>query len=83
MDDGAIKLELDQALGARLKAAADEAGDPINDYAARLIEQGLAERWGVAEVRLAEYDRTGEYVLADDAMAAFRTAIADRLRKRG
>jgi len=81
--DGSIKLELGPVLSGRLVTAAEEAGQGVDDYAAQLIARGLDDHWAIAEARLAEYDRTGEYVPADEAMAAFRAAIADRLRKRG
>jgi|HubBroStandDraft_6_1064221.scaffolds.fasta_scaffold1533292_2 hypothetical protein len=82
MADGSIKLELDPDLSVRLAAAAQEAGQGVDDYAANLIERGLHDRWAVAEARFAEFDRTGESVPAEEALARFRAAIRDRLRKR-
>jgi hypothetical protein len=82
MDDGALKLELDLALSERLKAAARQAGRSIGDYAAQLIAQGLDDRWSEAQRRLEEYDRTGEYVPVEQSLARFKSAIAERLRKR-
>ena len=81
MDDGALKLELDVGLRERLKAAADGAGRSVGDYAAQLIEQGLEHRWSESLARLAEYDRTGEHVPAEEALARFKAAVVERLRK--
>jgi hypothetical protein len=83
MDDGALKLDLDAALSERLRAAADEAGRTVSDHAAHLIAEGLDNRWSVSVERLTEYDRTGEFVPAEDALARFRSAIKERLRKAG
>ncbi|HEX4195934.1 MAG TPA: hypothetical protein VHZ26_00690 [Caulobacteraceae bacterium] len=81
MDDGALRLELDVTLSKRLKVAAREAGRSVDDYAAQLIAQGLDDRWSETQRRLEDYDRTGEYVPADEALARFRSAIAERIRK--
>jgi hypothetical protein len=80
MADGSLKLELNEALGERLKAAAEAAGRPVDDYAAQLISQGLDDRWSEAVARLAEYDRTGESIPLEDALARFDTALSERLR---
>jgi len=81
MADGGLKLELDEALSERLRAAAAAADRSIGDFAAQLISRGLDDQWSEAISRLAEYDRTGEYVDADEALSAFRSAISARLRK--
>jgi hypothetical protein len=82
MADGSIKLELNADLSERLAAAADEAGIPVQDFAAGLIGRGLDDRWAITKARLAEYDRTGESVDAKEALARFRTAISERVRGR-
>jgi hypothetical protein len=81
MDDGALKLELDVALSERLKDAAREAGRSVDDYAVQLIARGLDDRWSETQRRLENYDRTGEYVPMEDALARFKSGIVERLRK--
>ena len=41
MAGGGLKLELDEALSERLKAAASALGRSVDDYAAELIADGL------------------------------------------
>jgi len=79
MADDGFRIELDEALGARLREAANAAGQSTDAYASTLISQALDDRWAEAKARLAEYDRTGEYVDAKEAMAAVRARIAERL----
>jgi predicted transcriptional regulator len=82
MADGALTVELDEALSERLKLAAEAAGRRVDDYAAQLISQALDDRWSESLARLAEYDRTGEYVPAEEALDRFRNAVSERLRKK-
>lgn len=82
MADGGLKLELDEALSARLKAAADAVGRPVDAYAAELISGGLDDDWTESYARYAEYQRTGEYLDADVALEAFRKAVAARVRSK-
>jgi predicted transcriptional regulator len=79
MADGGLKIELDAALGARLRDAADAAGQSTDEYASTLIAQALDEDWAEARAGLAHYDRTGEYVDAKEAMASFRVRLRERL----
>jgi hypothetical protein len=81
MADGELKLKLDDDTARRLQAAA-AAGLPVADYAAELISDGLAApdpRWREAYAALEEYDRTGEGVSLEEALAEFRTALDERL----
>jgi hypothetical protein len=78
MADGGLKLELDEALSARLKAAADAVGRPVDAYAVELISGGLDDDWAESYARFAEYERTGEYLSAEVAMEDFRKAVAAR-----
>jgi len=64
---------------ALLRAAADEAGETIEAFAARLIANGLRyDEWAITEARLAEYDRTG---VAEDAEVVFRE-VREQLKTR-
>jgi hypothetical protein len=80
MADGGLKLELDEALGARLKAAADAAGRPVEAFAAELISGGLDDDWAESYSRFAEYQRTGESLDAVAEMDAFRKNVAELVR---
>ena len=82
MADGGLKLELDEALTARLKAAADAAGRPIDAYAAELIADGLDDGWSESYARYADYQRTGEYLDAEHEMKVFKQAVAERVRSK-
>lgn len=80
----------------RLTAAAEAAGLSVEVYAARILERALsadgvkgdaavfqsAHDWTEADRRLAEYDRTGEYVTLEDWEADFRADVEARLSAR-
>jgi predicted transcriptional regulator len=82
MADGELTLKLDDETARRLQAAADAAGRPVADYAAGLIANGLEDRWAESLRRLAEYDRTGESISVEEALAHFddevRAQVADK-----
>lgn len=82
MADGGLRIELDEALGARLKDAADAAGESADAYAAGLIARALDDRWAESYARFAEYERTREFVDATVAMRRFRETVAERLKAR-
>jgi hypothetical protein len=79
MADGGLTIEIDAALGARLRDAAEAAGQSAAEYASELIAQGLGDGWAQARASLADYDRTGEYVDAREAMQSFRARLVERL----
>jgi hypothetical protein len=79
MADDGLRIELDAALSGRLKEAADVAGRSAEDYAADLIAQGLDDDWASAKASLAHYDRTGEYVDLETALANARMRLIERL----
>jgi len=66
----------------RASDAADAVGRSPDDYASTLIAEGLDARWAEAKANLAEYDRTGEYVDAEEALATFRRRLTERLDQR-
>ena len=88
MADGELTLKLDDETVRRLKAAADAAGQPVGDYAARVLAERLDDSVELDESveedlrRLEEYDRTGEYVSVEEAMSFFRNALEERLSQR-
>ncbi|QUD89915.1 hypothetical protein [Phenylobacterium montanum] len=80
MADGGLKLELDEALGERLRRAAAAHGRSVDEYAAALIEDGLDEHWAEAYRRFAEYKQTGQYLEAADCLREFQDTVAGRFR---
>lgn len=83
MADGELKLELDATLSARLRAAAEAAGRPVESLAAELIAHALSEDWSIALSRLEEYDRTGEFLDGEASLRGFREALTARFRAEG
>jgi predicted transcriptional regulator len=78
-DDG-FKIELDPDLGSQLQDAARAAGVSTDAYASELISQGLGDPdWRETMASLAHYDRTGEFVDADEALAAAKARLMRRL----
>jgi plasmid stability protein len=82
MADGELILKLDDDTARRLRAAADAAGLAVESYAADLISSGLAGEWADSLARLAEYDRTGDYMSLEEGAAYFRTKLEERLTNR-
>jgi uncharacterized protein (DUF1778 family) len=82
MADGGLNLTIDDALAQRLRAAADAAGESVQDYAINALKAAADDGWDEAVARLAEYRRTGRYLDADEAMKGFREAVRERLRAR-
>ena len=80
----------------RLASAAEAAGVSIEIYAARILERALppegvakdaavfqsAHDWTEADRRLAEYDRTGEYLDAAEFFDAFLADVETRIAAR-
>lgn len=80
----------------RLPVAAEAAGLSVEACAAQILERALADDgvkedaavfqsahdWTEADRRLAEYDRTGEYVDADEALDAFVASVDARAARR-
>jgi len=83
MADGELTLKLDDETARRLQAAADAAGRPVGDYAAGLIAEALPDlSWRESLRRLDEYDRTGESITVEEALAHFDSELAERLAAR-
>jgi plasmid stability protein len=80
----------------RLTAAAEAAGVSVEAYAAQILDHALAadgvnedaavfqsaHDWTEAGRRLAEYDRTSEYITLKDWEADFRADVEARLSAR-
>ncbi len=92
MADPFLTLQLGAETFARLEAAAAAAGQPVESYVRKILETVLeppgmqegaasfegAHDWTEADRRLAEYDRTGEYVTLDDWLAELRADVKSR-----
>jgi hypothetical protein len=83
MADGELTLKLDEETRRRLADLADLAGVSVETYVLEIIADDL-EHDGLAASRiwLAEYDRTGEYIRVEEAMAHFDRAVEARLSER-
>jgi len=82
MADGGLNLSIDNDLAKRLRAAADAAGESVQDYAINALKAATDDGWAETHASLAEYDRTGEYIDADVALANFRAELERRLAAR-
>lgn len=87
MAEAGLKIELGVALSKRLMAAADLAGEPVDAYAEAIIGDVLdAEAahadWPEDEARWAEYERSGESIPAEAALAGFQESLARRFAAR-
>ena len=90
MADGAITLTLDDETVRRRDEAARRAGVTPEAYAAGLLSAVVTEEagetplhdWTEANRRLAEYDRTGEFVEAGPALDAFVAEVRARTSQR-
>lgn len=79
MADG-FDIHLNEDQARRLKVAAEASGLDPADYAVRLLEQGMDD--GEEARRWAEYQRTGESVPAEEALAEFRRVLSEKLTAR-
>ena len=84
MADGEFVVKLDDATAVRLRAAADAAGQSVDDYAAEVLAEHVAdedidEDLGI----LAEYERTGVSHSVEEGMAAFDGAVRRRFKTKG
>lgn len=85
MADGALTLTLDDATAERLANAARQAGMTPEAYALERLSADLnviTHDWTEADRRLAEYDRTGEFITLEEWAAGFRSDVATRLANR-
>jgi hypothetical protein len=84
MADDEFRIELDADLGAQLQEAARAAGVSADAYAAKLISQALGDHdWRETRQSLSRYDLTGEFVDADEALAAAKVRLLQRLGRAG
>lgn len=80
MADDGYRIELNPHLGAQLDEAASAAGLSVDRFAAELISQALGDPdWRDTRESLAHYDRTGEFVDLDEALAVAKKRLMERL----
>lgn len=83
MADGELTLKLDDETKRRLGEAAAAAGMSVEDYAVGLLSDELgADPLTISRARLAEYDRTGEYITVEEAMAHFEHELEAALARK-
>jgi hypothetical protein len=82
MADGGLKLEIDEALAERLRSAAEASGESVEDFALQALRAAAAEDWAEDYARVADYEATGRFIPADQAMAEFRAALEARFAKK-
>jgi len=82
MADGGLKLEIDEALAERLRAAAAATGESVEDFARQALSAAADDDWAEDYARVAEYEATGRFIPAHEAMAEFRAAVEARFAKK-
>lgn len=81
MADGELTLKLDDETARRLRAAAEAAGLPMEDFVTRLISQRLeaTDDWVEDERIIEEMDRSGVSYSVAEGMAVFDAAMESYL----
>ncbi len=69
MADGGLKLEIDEALAERLRAAADASGETVEAFAINALAVAAEVDWAEDFARVAEYEATGRFIPADQPVA--------------
>ena len=83
MADGGLKLEIDEALAERLRVAAEASGESVQDFALQALRAATDdEDWAEDYARVADYEATGRFVPAAEAMSEFRAAVEARFAKK-
>jgi predicted transcriptional regulator len=82
MADGGLTLEIDSALAERLRAVATASGKGVEAFALEALRAAADEDWAEDYARVAEYEATGRFIPAEEAMAEFRAAVAARVAKK-
>ena len=95
MAERPLTLSLDPATLARAMAAAADAGLSVEAWAAEVLSAALTSSvrestasfegphdWTEANRRLAEYDRTGEFIPLEEALQSFDQALEAALARK-
>ncbi|CAN5232784.1 hypothetical protein BH11PSE2_BH11PSE2_19880 [soil metagenome] len=78
MADGSLKLVLDDVLVEKIERAATAAGVTPEAYAIAVLDHAVSDGWAETDAAFAEYDRTGESIPAEEALAEFLKNVANR-----
>ncbi len=81
MAEGELKVELDKDLSEKVRTFAIATGARVESVVREAVADYVSD-WSETLARLAEHDRTGESVDAEEALARFRDAVASRDRSR-
>ncbi len=74
MADG-FDSHLNEDQARRLKSAAEASGVDPTVYATQVLEQAMEDDWAEDFRRVAEYERTGESIGAEERMQGLREAV--------
>jgi len=79
MADG-FDIHLNEDQAQRLKAAAEASGVDPSVYALQIPEQAMEDDWAEDFRRIADYERTGESIGAEEWMQGLREAVHAKFR---
>jgi predicted transcriptional regulator len=79
MADG-FDIHLDEDQTRRLKAAAEASGLEPSVFALQALEQAIEDDWAEDFRRIAEYERTGESIGAEEWMQGLREAVQAKFK---
>ena len=83
MADGELRLTLDDETQRRLGEAAEAVGMSVEAYALGVLLDELdSDPLAISRARLAEYDRTGEFITVEEAMAHFDQELEAALARK-
>lgn len=77
MADGELILKVDEGLAQRLRQAADAAGEPVETFALEVLEAAAERDWSAARASFEEYQRTGESIGLEEAIAEFERLVIE------
>ena len=83
MADGELILKVDEGLAQRLRQAADAAGEPVELYARHALEAFAERDWSASRASFEEYQRTGESIGLEEALAEFERIAIEGPDRRG
>ena len=85
MADGELTLRIEPELAERMRAAADLAGQPVEQWALTALAAGITqddEGWAEDEAAFEEYDRSGVGHEIEPAFDKLRKNVLARIAKR-
>jgi len=79
MADG-FDIHLNEDQARRLKAAAEVSGLDAQAFALRVLDQAIEDDWAEDFRRIAEYERTGESIGAEEWMQGLREVVQAKFK---